>query len=284
MPYEPWPTVTIDGKEFWKVDSVALMEKDPQGQTLFFVGTPLGGIGNVGPLVQGDPGLAPVLQEDAEVSELEHDDPTPASSQWVVVSPGNPNTNTPPTYKEVKTVRKGAPGDDGDTVLAPGDFTGVVAGRVIAVNGAADGFELVSQKVGGMYWPASVTEAPAGTTTAATVGTITVPSNAIPFDWFPLVSGVSVRTGSSSDVLTDLVARLNGTGGPVVGRCPGLAGAVDRLVLPFGPDSGASTASVKVAANAAATIYFRVEKQSGGGTFSTGASPSRFGMIPVPVP
>lgn len=40
MAQETWTRVTFGGKEYWQVESLALVEVDPQGQTLFFVGTP----------------------------------------------------------------------------------------------------------------------------------------------------------------------------------------------------------------------------------------------------
>lgn len=279
MPTEAYPRVAYGGRTYWQIPTLTLVDIDPEGGSLFFVGVPEGGVGAFGPLVKGDPGFTPLLQEEADVEELEHDDPTPVSSQWVMVSPGN--SVTPPTYKEVKTVRKPAPGQDGNTVLEPADFTGVVAGRVIAVNAAADGFELAPQRVAGLRWPANVTEAPAGTTTSATIATISVLANAIPFAWQPQVSGLTVITGSSADLRCDLIARLNGIGGTVVGRCPGVSGASDRPILQAGPDAGTASNDVTIAANAAATLYLRVEKQTGFATFQTSGTRFSFEAVGV---
>jgi hypothetical protein len=259
---------------------------DPNNPVMVLCAPP-GGVGhaNFPAMVQGDNGLTPLLQEDAEVTELEWDDATPVSSQWVMVSPGTPGV-VPPLYKEVKTIRKGEPGTDGASVLNPTSFGTPVYKRLLQVNAATTGFEYTPQKVGGLHWPVgAAAAAPVGTTAGFTVHSISIPANTYPFDWRPgSVEGSTIVTGSSADVVVDLVARLNTTSGPVVGRCPGLGGITDRLILAGGPDGAALSADVTVAANAAAVLYLRTEKQGGAATYQSSAAATRFSFIAVPVP
>jgi hypothetical protein len=257
---------------------------DPNNPVMILCAPP-GGVGhaNFPAMVKGDNGLTPLLQEDAEVTELEWNDATSVSSQWVMVSPGS--LLVPPLYKEVKTIRKGKPGIDGTSVLNPASFGTPLYKWMLQVNAATDEFEYVPQKVGGMHWPiTAATAAPPGQTAGFTLHTISIPANTYPFDWRPEVSGSTIVTGSSADVVVDLVARLNGTSGPVVGRCPGVGGITDRLILASGPDGGALSADVTVAANAAAVLYLRSEKQGGAATYGTSAAATRFSFVAVPVP
>ena len=260
---------------------------DPNNPVMVLCAPP-GGVGhaNFPAMVKGDNGLTPLLQEDAEVTEREWDDATQVSSQWVMVSPGSTTPPIPPLYKEVKTVRKGKDGEDGASVLNPASFGTPLYKRILQVNALTTGFEYTPQKVGGMHWPVTAAvAAPPGQTAGYTLHAITVAANTYPFDWRPgAVQGSTIVTGSSADVVVDLVACLNATNGPVVARCPGIGGITDRLVLASGPDGGALSADVTVAANAAAVLYLRSEKQGGAATYGTSAAATRFSFIAVPVP
>ena len=276
MPTAPIVTDT-DGTQWyvWDLRAKFAYPFDPDAP-VFLLAAPPGGVGVVNApfLVKGDPGVGALIDTTVDLTVLEHDDATPDSAEMVELQPASETTAQLSQLK--LTIHKGAPGNDGGTTLDPTDYGTPVAGRILVVNSALDGFEFSSQKLGGQLWPASVTEAGSGTTAGQTLATISVAANTIPYDWQPRVSGVTVVTGSGADVRVDLIARLNSTTGTVVGRCPGIGGITDRLILPTGPDSGTSAAAITVAANAAATIYFRTEKQAGADTYATGASPSRF--------
>lgn len=276
MPTAPIVTDS-DGKQWyvWDLRAKFSYPFDPDAP-VFLLAAPPGGVGVVNApfLVKGEPGLGAVIDPAIDLTVLEHDDPTADSAEMIELRPGS---ETEPQLSQLKlTIHKGAPGTDGGVILDPADYGTPIAGRILVVKSTLDGFEYAPQKTGVQLWPFSVTEAGTGTTAGHTLTTISVAANTIPYDWQARVSGVSVVTGSGSDVKVDLVARLNSTTGTVLGRCPGIGGITDRLILPNGPDSGMSAASVTVAANAAATIYFRTEKMAGADTYATGASPSRF--------
>lgn len=281
MAVEPWPTVTIDGADYWEVDVKARVakESDPDQEVLILVATPQGGVASVGPLVKGDPGKHAEIDPAITLTELAWDDPTAASASWTTITP--PTDSTPGVYKLTASLHGGQPGEDGNTVLDPADFDDGVAGQVITLNTGATAFELQTPKVGGMHWPATVSEA-STQSAGVTLATITVASNTYLFDWRPHINASTVITGSTSDVIVDLVARLNAADGPIIGRGYGINGTSDKIALTSGPDAGAAADINKVTAGAAATIYLRAEKQSGTATYSTGRT--RYSLEAIAVP
>ena len=251
---------------------------------VFLLAAPPGGIGvaNAPFLVKGDSGTNALIDTTIDFTALEYDDPTPDSAEFVELVPGSETLSQ--LSKLVLSLHKGAPGAAGGTTLDVDDYGTPVAKRILQVNAGASAFEYAPQKVGGRYWPTAVTEAGSGTTAGQTIATISIPSSTIPFDWQPRVFGTAIVTGSGADVKVDVVARLSTTTGTIVGRGYGIGGTTDRLTLVSGPDTNASAASVTIAANAAATILFRSERQAGADSYATGASPSRFCVEVLPLP
>ncbi|SRX93555.1 hypothetical protein MSP7336_01794 [Mycobacterium shimoidei] len=281
MAVEPWPTVTIGGQNYWQIPMLVAKESEPDAQVLVLVATPQGGVANVGPLVKGDPGLPPTFDAPT-LHPLEWNDPTPDSISFTLVTPATDDAG--PVYHADVYMHKGQPGQDGTSTLDVDAYGTPLAGRILAVKADLTGFEYVPQKVGGMHWPASLNAAPAGTTAGFTLGTITVQANTYPFDWRPDIEAMTIVAGSGPDVRVDLVARLNADNGPVIGRCYGIAGAQDRLILVSGPDAGAADGTNRIAAGAAATIFLRTEKQAGADTYSTSVATTRFSMKAIAVP
>lgn len=270
MPQDLYPTVTQNGREYWRMDGFTLVDKDPTGECLFFIKTPQGNRGVFGPLIKGDDGLTPEFQSGA-TNELEWNDATPASTVLVKLSPGDPDAGIPPTYKIDSVRHKGRPGNDGASVLNPASFSGTRSyRRMLQLNSDASAFEYTPQKVGDMKWASAVSEAPANTAAGFTLATISVAANTIPFDWRIDPEGISYVSSSAADNVVDLICRLNDGNGAVLGKCGGMAGLADRLILASGPDTSASGSVNKVSANAAATVVLRTEKRAGSGTYQTG--------------
>jgi hypothetical protein len=268
-------TIEYNGRRYLRWEGLLLvpLDFDPNTGVIVAVAPPAGiegagGVANLPALVKGDDGLPPTLQEDAEVTELEHDDPTPVTSTWVLVTPGTDTTG--PVYKEVKTVRKGTPGTTGTTtILTATDFSGTPAAtKVLVVNDTADGVTVQTQKTGDVFWPASITEASDDTT--QTLGVVNIPAR--DSDYRVIVHGGSLVTGDNNgDCVVNLVARLNGeTGGAVVGRSLGRSGILQAPhYLISAPPAGSSPSFNKVLAGASATVHLRAERQSGADTFDT---------------
>lgn len=264
MPVEPWPTVVVDGKEWWEVDIKAriLKESDPDSQVLFLVGTPNGGVGNVGPLVKGDPGVHAELLEEINFTALEPDDATPDSASFTIITP--PDDDTPGEYQLNLALHKGLKGDDGDTVLDPGDFDGALVGQILVVGD--DEFILQDQKVTTQHRAASLNNVPSGNP-SYTLGVITI--DAATFDRRLIVAAQAVVVGTGPDVAVDLLARLNGeTGGNVIAACRGLAGTKDRLTICPASPAGSDGDFNKINAGDPATVHLRTERQSGSDTYT----------------
>ena len=244
---------------------------------------PPGGIGeaNLPFMLKGNNGFSATIQS-AERTLLEYDDPTPDSYELVELSPATDEHGQ--ILKLVTVEHKGAPGTNGTSTLDPNAYGSKVAGRILELylDGSDWKFRYTAPKVCGLHWATSVNAAPDGTTAGFTVGQVDIAANTYPYAVRVIPIGGTVTTGSSADVVVDLIARLNGTSGVVVGRCPGIGGATDRLTLAGVPDPGALSADVTIAANAAASVYFRTEKQSGTATYLSSAAATRCGLLVVP--
>lgn len=281
MPVEPWPTVTVGGKDYWDIDAKLRVakESDPNAQVLILIATPNGGIANLGPLVQGDPGQHAEIEEAVNFTPLEPDDPTPDSFAFTTITP--PSASTPGVWRAVVALHKGAKGDPGDTVLDPADYSATTPGQVLAVNSGLTDFELVTPKAGDFYWPATINNTPSGNP-SYTLGVCSIGSK--PYDRRVIPFGYTIITGTGPDVAVDLIARLNGeTGGNIVGRCPGIAGATDRLIMAPGVPTAAADTYNKILASNSATVHFRVERQTGADTYTTSNSTTRFGVLAVAI-
>lgn len=279
MPTTTWNTTTIDGADYLVIDTAKFrvpLDWDPNSNMFLAVAAPTGGLGSFPALVKGDTGDTPVL-DSVNFTALAATDPTPDSATWTELSPG--------TYRLDLVLHKGPKGDPGDTILTPSDFGTPVYGRMLQVNATLDDMELVPPKVGDRYVPASIANAPSGNPTY-TIASVAIPAQA--FDWRPEVDGQCVITTTSYDIDVDLIARLNDpASGPIVGRgytTQPYGTYVRVATLSSGPPPAASDGYDKVAAGVAATVYLRVERQSGTSTFTTTSSKTQFGVRVRPVP
>lgn len=281
MPVTNWNTTTIDGQRFLVIDIAKLrvpLDWDPSGTVFLAVSAPDGIDGDAlfsyPALVKGDDGDSPALDSDVNLTVLEYTDATPDAASWTLVSPG--------VYQYNTTLRKGPKGDTGTNILhTAGDLTGdLTPGRTLVVNPTGDGFTVVGEKVGDWFTPASIADTASGNP-SFTVTTVPVPPQL--FDWRPHCEGMIIVTGTGS-VVTDYVARLNGTGtgGNELTRCFGMA-ATERLILAGGPPPGSTDAWDRVAAGVNANILFRVEA-TGSGSFTTSHTTTRARVKVDPIP
>lgn len=277
---EPWNTATIDGKEYWVIESAQFRvpkDWDPSSGMFIAVAAPTGGVGSFNALAKGDTGDVPTIDTNINFTALEYADATADSASWTETSPD--------VYQLSLALHKGAPGAAaGTTLIDAEDLTGTpVTGRIIVVNATADGFEYAVPKVGDRYIPATMNSTPSGNSTY-TLCSVAIGVQG--FDWRPEVSGYSVVTGTGPNVIVDLIARLNNeTTGNEIGRATQPVSQYPAThVLSSGPPTGSADGYDKVLGNATATIYFRAERQSGSDTFTTSASTTRFKVRVCPVP
>lgn len=282
MPTETWNITTIDGAQYLVVDVAKFripLDWDPSSNMFFAVSYPDGGIGNFTALAKGDTGDVPTLNLPITLTELDPADTTPASASFTEVSPD--------TYTMSLALHKGAKGDNGDTVLLPSDYgtSGAYqAGDFLVVNSALSAFSFTPQRVGDRYVPATINATPSGNA-AYELCTVSIPPQR--FAYRPWVEGFCEITGTSADVKVDLVARLgpSATGGNIIGRATQRAGQYPAThILSSGPPAGSVPAYDLVAANTSMVIYFRAERASGSGTFTTSPTTTGFSVRVMPVP
>lgn len=284
MPVTTWNTTVIDGERMLVIDIAKLrvpLDRNPNGFVFLAVSAPDGIDGDAlfgyPALAQGDPGPAATLDADVNLTVLDYDDPAADSASWTELSPG--------VYQYNTTQRRGPQGPPGaNTIIGSTDLAGTpFAGRHIAVNATADGAVFVSEKVGDWYIPSAtgVYDTPSGNPTF-TLTTVAVPAQ--PNDWRPTVEASTIVTAAGgTDVVTDLVARLNTTGGNEVGRCFGMA-PTERLILTPGPPAGSPDGWDRVAAGVPANVLVRVERRTGTNTMTTSKDTTRIRVKADPIP
>lgn len=268
-----WPT-TADG-QYYLFDGQVLMPVDPSTGAAILQLRPQGGMAVGIPAIEkGDPGKHAQIDPVINVTELEWDDPSPITKSWTTITP--PTDTTPGVYRLNDMSRKGRPGDDGDTILNPDDFTDPKAGWVPAVTTDLSGFELVSQKVGDRHLPATINNTGAGNA-KSTLAIVSISPGVYDFDYRVEPVGYTIVTqDGGSNVVVDLVARLNGEeDGNIIGMCHGIGGT-ERLTLLDVPPPGSADAFDRIPAGSGCEVYFRTEQRSGSNSYITSAATTRF--------
>jgi len=257
---------------------------DPTTKSAIILLGPENGIADIPALAKGDPGPAATFDPQVNFTALAYDDPTVDSASVTTITPGT--TTTSPVYRLNLTLHKGAPGAAGtSSILGASDISGASTdGYILAKKAGEAKAEWVPQKVGGQYWPASISNTSGADGQARTLCSVSIPAQ--PFDWRPRVFG-QVVIGGTANTRVDIVARLNdAVAGDIVGRGYGQVGAAPPpAILVAGVPAGSSNAVGKVAAGAAATLYLRAEQQaSTTDTYSTAGVTTSFMVEVAPAP
>ncbi|QDF19836.1 minor tail protein [Mycobacterium phage Fulbright] len=271
-----WPIVEYNGAPHYLGQGDFLIPVDPSTGMAVILLRQNGGIasGIVG-VEKGDPGMPPNFHPDIPVTEMAWNDPTPAGGTWTQISP--PNGDNPGVWQMSLALHGPQPGtSSGGTTPTPSNFGGGTAGQVLAVNSAADGFEIVDQKIPEVFYPGEIDNVGSGNVNA-TLCPINIPSR--PWARRVRAQGYTVVTGEAADVRVDLVARLNNAeSGNIVGHCIGIA-STERLMFAPGKPINEGTVSGSydtIAAGASATLYVRLERKAGSSTYTASASSSMF--------
>lgn len=275
-----WP-LTDDG-QFYIFEGLIYMPVDPTSGAAILQLRPLGGMGVGIPAIErGDDGLPANIDTTINFTAIAPGDPTADFAYWTRITP--PTDTTAGVYRLNLGLHTGEDGADGTTTLTLAGVGGTSAPKkTVVVNNAGTGFIFQSQKVGELLIPASINNTASGLGNN-TIGTVAIISNRFDFDYRVEPVGHTVVTGTGTDVRVDLVARLNTeTSGNDIGRCHGIA-STERLHFSGVPTAGSADGYNKVSANAAATIYMRVEQQAGANSFTTSATTTRLGVRIIPV-
>lgn len=235
------------------------------------------GVSNYPALLRGPEGRAPTFVM-GTFTNLAHDDPT---EPFLDINQTAEATDiSAAVYQINAALKQGAPGEDGAALITPEDYGTPAFGQVLSVAAGEETFELTYPQVGGIHLPTSISSAPDGSTAEYTMCVFDVPAGTYNFDWFPSVSGNAITIASSTDCQVDLIVRKdNETGGNIIGRGIGFSGVVKHQPnIIAGVESGTGV----VTAGAAATIYVRTKRMSGGATYGAANTSARFQMIAVP--
>lgn len=276
---------TDDGQYYIWTGKVQIPKTyDPTTKSAIILLGPDGGIADIPALVQGDPGQPATLDETISFTALAYDDPTVDSASFTLITPGT--TSTPPVYRLNLALHKGSPGNDGtSSILSASDITGTATdGYIIAKKAGETKAEWVAAKVGGQYWPASISNTSGTDGQNRTLCSVNIAAQ--PFDWRPRVYAQCV-IGGTANTRVDLIARLNNaTSGDIVGRAFGVVGATPPpAVLVSGVPAGSSSTVGKVSAGSSATIYLRAEQQaSTTDAYSTAGVTTSFLVEVAPLP
>lgn len=230
---------------------------------------------------KGDTGLSPTLTF-AQV-QVAYGTSLPGTNPAVVFTPGS--GSTPDNYAITTYLNAGATGSTGTpSILTASDLEGTAQGGYVIGYSNTDSMAQWQPKLCGGYFFTNTFSATSSNTVALkSITSITI--SALPFAWWPEVSG-QVNVIGAVDTRVDLVARINSTSGNVCGYGMGLAGAAPPppVLQPYGLTTGSNT----IAAGSAATIFFNAENQTASSnpwnTTSGGVSSGYFSVKVAPVP
>lgn len=267
---------------------------DPSTGVATITITPSGGLGTLPAVLAGAPGQ-PATFRNVNLTQIPNGTslPNPAASV-TTVSPGG--VGIPAVYDLNLNLNSGAPGANGTnaTLHTAGDLAttatfGTITPTVqyaLAVNDTTSGGHFTYQP-----FPFGVIEVPAtyNSTSGNSAGPRTlaqVQFPAMPYPWYPIVSGSCVISGTAN-TRVDLSAVLTTTSGQIVGYNDGFTGdtgATGSRVLAWNLPTNTSLA--KVPANTTQNIFFVANQMNGGITdnWTTAAATTRFtaGAIMVP--
>jgi hypothetical protein len=260
---------------------------DPATQSAVILLGPEGGIANIPALVKGDPGQPATINSTINLTALAYDDPTTDSATFTLTTPAT--NSTPPEYTLNLALHKGSPGATGSSsILSASDITGTGPDGYSLVKTTVGGVGKVTfaaPRVGGQYWPNTLSNTSGTDGQNRTLASVTV-SPAPAFDYRLRVSGQCI-IGGTANTRVDLIARISdATSGDIVGRGFGLPGAItDRVSLSSGPPAGSASTVGKISANTGVTVYLRAEQQaSTTEAYTTAAATTSFMVEVVPVP
>lgn len=278
---------TEDEKYYiWQGDVRVAKTFDPTTKSAILLLGPDGGVAEIPALAKGDPGTPATLDEAINFTALAYDDPTANAASFTTITPGSETTS--PVYRLNLTLHNGAPGPAGENeILTASDIVGTATDGYILAKTTVDSEDKaawVAPKVGGQYWPASISNTSGTDGQTRTLCSVSVPAQ--PFDWRPRVFGQCVIAGTAN-TRVDLIARLdNATSGDVVGRAFGQVGANPPVAhLVSGVPAGSASTVGKVEAGAAAVVYLRAEQQaSTTDAYTTAGGTTSFLVEVAPIP
>jgi hypothetical protein len=242
--------------------------------------TPVGGLGTLPGVLQGQPGYPPTLRN-VNLTQVAYGEAIGAST-WTEIQPGG--AGEPSIYDLNIELNSGAPGEIASFLItAAEDVVGAVEDfTTLLWNSAVNAFQLVVPPVGVYTWPTVINSTSGTSSGPRTLAQITVPAQ--PWPWYPIVSGHSVVVGSVNTQVS-LTANIGASGGVQVGSGSGVAGVVAQDIgLYSSPPAGTTASAPLIGTNTQATIVLSAT-QTGPNVdaWSTSAETTTFSVMALPV-
>lgn len=247
--------------------------------------TPSDGLGTLPGVLQGESGPPPQFRN-VNFTQVAYGTalPNPAAT-WTLVSPGGPGT--PAVYDLNLWLNAGPPGTPGQYKIANAeDLSGTASNNWTLIwNALTNEFQYAPQYLGTVYWPSSYNSTSGYTQqgTPRALAQISVP--ALPFAWYPVVTGQCVVTGTVNTQI-ELSANLGSTSGNQVGVGYGVVQLPNQTIaLASSIPAGSTGTYGQVAANTSATVVFSATQIANTtDAWSTVASTTSFNLMVNPVP
>lgn len=246
--------------------------------------TPDIGVSNLPALVNGTPGLPPVLRN-VTVNQVAYGTTPPASS-FTLVSAGGAGTAS--VYDLTLYVNSGQQGASGSTAISSAsDFSGTLAnGKILVYNSSTAKWTVSSPATGDIYAPSSYSSY-SGNAAQATLATLTIPAQ--PFDWRPDVAGFATATGTANTKVELLAQMTNpSTGGfDQVGYGPGVVGAAPppiRLSRAFGQAPGSGSYGRVYAGSSCTVALLAKQVATTNDNWAVSGSSANFSVKVNPIP
>lgn len=270
----------------WTGDIRIAKQFDSTTRSAIILLGPDGGIAEIPALVKGDPGTPATIDSAVAFTALEWNDATADSASFTTLTPGTSTTS--PVYRLNLSLHKGAPGASGSpAILTASDLTGTATDGYYLAKTTVSGVgkaTWVAPKVGGQYWPASISNTSATDGQNRTLAVVSIPAQ--PFAYRPRVFGQVVVAGTAN-TRVDVLARVNdAVSGDIVGRGFGQVGAAPpTTVLVSGVPAGSAATVGVVSAGSAATVFLRAEQQaSTTDAYTTAGVSTSFYVEVAPIP
>lgn len=242
--------------------------------------TPLGGLGTLPGVLEGQPGPPPTFRN-INYTQLAFGE-SGAGASFTEIAPGGPGTSS--IWDLDLSVNSGAPGDIASFLLtAAEDVVGTLENWFTVLYDSADNvFNLGLPPIGVKSWP-TVANSTSGTGAGPrTLGQTTIAAQ--PWASVVTVSGQTLVSGTVNTQV-NVTANIGSASGQQVGAGFGAPGqAKQSIILSDGPPAGTSTSAVQIAKNTSATIVFSAT-QVGSNTdaWSTTDTTTVFSVTTTPV-
>jgi hypothetical protein len=247
--------------------------------------TPTGGLGTLPGLLEGVSG-PPCQFRNVNLTQVPYGTALPSpNATWTLISPGGPGLAA--VYDLNLWLNEGAPGQAGSFALQNAtDVAGTATSNWTLIwNALTDQFLYAPLYIGATYWPSTISSTSGYTSqgTPRTLTQISVP--ALPFAWYPVVTGQTVVTGTINTQI-ELSANIGNTSGNQVGVGYGVTGQPSQtVVLQSSIPAGSTSTYGQVAKNTAATIVLSATQvATTTDNWGTSNATTSFQVMPNPVP